>query len=140
MRFSIPPRNRGAAAIEFACTLPLLLLLALGACDFGRITYYHQYVTAAAATGAVRGATQQFTEFAQGVWQESVEESVVEAMSQIPEFDAGELVVDITTTAGSNGLVLVNVDVSYPFRTAVSWPLLPNEITLRHRSTFGQFR
>jgi Flp pilus assembly protein TadG len=140
MSFSIPPRNRGAAAIEFACTLPLLLLLALGACDFGRITYYHQYVTAAAATGAVRGATQQFSEFTQGVWQESVEESVVEAMSQIPEFDAGELVVDITTTAGSNGLVLVNVDVSYPFRTAVSWPLLPNEITLRHRSTFGQFR
>lgn len=133
-------RNRGAAAIEFACTLPLLLLLALGACDFGRITYYHQYVTAAAATGAVNGATQQFTDFTQGVWQDSVEASVVEAMSQIPEFDANDLVVDITTSAGPGGLVLVSVDVVYPFRTAVRWPLLPNEITLRHRSTFGQFR
>src|SRR6266699_3358154 len=46
------PRDRGAAAVEFAIMLPLLLLLVFGIIDFGRALNAQVTITQAAREGA----------------------------------------------------------------------------------------
>ena len=48
-------RQRGAAAVEFALVLPILLLLVLGAIDWGWYFFIDQMVTNAAREGARAG-------------------------------------------------------------------------------------
>jgi Flp pilus assembly protein TadG len=50
------PRDRGAAAVEFALLLPLLLLLVFGIIDFGRALNAQITITQAAREGARLGA------------------------------------------------------------------------------------
>lgn len=45
-------RERGAAALEFALVLPVLLLLVMGIIDFGRVFNAQQTLTYAARAGA----------------------------------------------------------------------------------------
>ncbi len=49
-------RQRGAAAVEFALVLPLLLTLVLGAIDWGWFFFIDQLVTNAAREGARAGS------------------------------------------------------------------------------------
>jgi Flp pilus assembly protein TadG len=49
-------RDRGAAAVEFALVLPLLMLLVLGCVDWGYYFYIDQLVTNGAREGARAGA------------------------------------------------------------------------------------
>jgi Flp pilus assembly protein TadG len=49
-------RERGAAAVEFALVLPLLLTLVLGAIDWGWYFFVDQLVTNAAREGARAGS------------------------------------------------------------------------------------
>jgi Flp pilus assembly protein TadG len=48
--------ERGAAAVEFALVLPVLLLIIFGIIDFGRMLYTKITITEAAQTGARAGA------------------------------------------------------------------------------------
>src|SRR5579859_3625853 len=50
----MPPqhRERGAAAVEFALVLPVLLVLVMGIIDFGRVFSAQQTLTYAARSGA----------------------------------------------------------------------------------------
>jgi Flp pilus assembly protein TadG len=50
------PRQRGAAAVEFALVLPLLMLLVMGTIDWGYYFFIDQVVTNAAREGARAGA------------------------------------------------------------------------------------
>jgi Flp pilus assembly protein TadG len=52
-------RQRGAAAVEFALLLPILIALSLGAIDWGYYFYVNQLVTNAAREGARAGTLQQ---------------------------------------------------------------------------------
>ena len=47
-----PDRDRGAAAVEFALVVPVLLLLVLGIVEFGRIYNIQTTLSAAAREGA----------------------------------------------------------------------------------------
>lgn len=49
----------GSATVEFALTVPLLLLLVLAAADFGRAMYWAITLSGAARAGAVYGAQSQ---------------------------------------------------------------------------------
>src|SRR4051794_9059170 len=49
-------RERGAALVELAVSLPLLLILLVGTLDFGRAFRATMVVTAAARAGALYGA------------------------------------------------------------------------------------
>ena len=52
-------RERGAAAVEFALVLPVLLLLVLGAIDWGWYFFLREVVTNAAREGARVGSVNQ---------------------------------------------------------------------------------
>ncbi len=49
-------KHRGQALVEFALILPILLLLAFGCIDLGRVFYYQEAVTNVAREGARYGA------------------------------------------------------------------------------------
>jgi Flp pilus assembly protein TadG len=54
-RLRLPDRvrgDRGTAVVEFAIILPAFLLILLGVIDFGKVLYYWQSSSQAAATGA----------------------------------------------------------------------------------------
>jgi Flp pilus assembly protein TadG len=130
----------GAAAIELAVCLPLLLLFALACGDFGRISYFHQTLANAARTAAESGASHRFTPFTQAAWEEDVYAAAFAEMQNIPRFDEGSLNFELSTSTDADGLVRVVVDVSYPFRTVVAWPGLPYEVLLDSTAEFRQFR
>lgn len=130
----------GAAATEFAIVCPLVLLLALGCADFGRIAYYYEVVANAAQTGAETGATQQFTDYTHASWENRIKEAVLNELENIPQFDASKLSYNLVTTTDSDGIALISIDVSYPFRTAVTWPGLPAATQLHKHIAFRQFR
>lgn len=62
-------RDRGAAAVEFALVLPVLLLLVLGSIDWGYFFYVQQVVTNAAREGARVGSLTPFDSGDAGVSQ-----------------------------------------------------------------------
>jgi Flp pilus assembly protein TadG len=130
----------GVVATEFAVICPLLLLLGLACADFGRIAHFHEVIANAARSGAQTGATRQFTDFTRAFWEAEVRQSVIDEMQNLQGFNESELSYSLSTTTDADGLAHVVVDVSYPFRTSVSWPGLPSETELQQRVQFRQFR
>jgi hypothetical protein len=130
----------GTAATEFAVTCPLLLLLALACCDFGRVAHAYEVVANAARTGAETGATQKFTDYTRPFWESSVRQAVIDELQSLPDFNEAKLSYSLSTTTDSDGLAHIIVELSYPFRTKVTWPGLPHETQLHRRVEFRQFR
>jgi Flp pilus assembly protein TadG len=133
-------RRAGAAAVEFALALPVLMLLAIGTVDFGRIPYYHEVVANAARTGAETGATKQFTALSRATWETGIRNAVSREMQNIPNFDNSKLAIALTAVPNSDGLARITVEVTYPFETAVAWPGIPATVQLRKRVEVLQFR
>jgi Flp pilus assembly protein TadG len=132
--------RRGTSAVECAIALPLVMLLALGSVDFGRIPHFHQVVANAARTGAETGATHQFTNFTRATWEAGIEDAVQREMQNIPDFDASKMTYGLATTINTDGLARIVVEVTYPFHTLVTWPGLPEEVQLHKRVEVLQFR
>ena len=132
--------RRGAAAVEFAIALPILMLLAIGSVDFGRIPYFHQVVANAARTGAETGATHQFTTFTRATWESEIQDAVLAEMQNIPHFDSSTMTYQLTTTVNSDGLNRIVVEVSYPFTSLVTLPGIPSQVQMHKRVEVLQFR
>ncbi len=80
-------RTRGSTMVELALVAPLLLLLLLGATDFGRVFYHAVTLANAAGTGAFYGA------------QSNIQSGQFTQMQQVAQTDAKDLGT-ITATAG----------------------------------------
>jgi Flp pilus assembly protein TadG len=104
--------ERGAALLEVALTLPLLLLVAVGIFEFGRAYQTWQILTNAAREGA-RIAVLPGTD------DQAVEDRVQQylAAGLLPEADAADVTIDrnqeIGIGAGTASASMVQVD--YPF-------------------------
>ena len=133
-------RRSGAAATEFAVALPILMLLALACADFGRVMHHYQIVSNAARTGAEAGAMHTVTSFTRTAWEADVREAVLEELANLPDFNEASLDYELTTTVDANDLTTVQLEIVYPFESAVAWPLLPQNIELRALSKIRQFR
>jgi Flp pilus assembly protein TadG len=104
--------ERGAALLEVALTLPLLLLVAVGIFEFGRAYQTWQILTNAAREGA-RVAVLP------GVDDEAVQERVQEylAAGLLPEADEADVTIDRDTevSIGASTASASTVQVDYPF-------------------------
>jgi Flp pilus assembly protein TadG len=124
--------RRAAAATELALLLPVLLLMLLGAVDFGRFAYSSIAVTNAARAGGAYAIMNPFTPSTKAAWMARVEQAARTEMTGQTGFVATDLTVTTTPLpVEPTGLRRVRVEASYPFRTLVDWPGIPSEVTLR---------
>lgn len=133
--------RRGAAAVEFALILPVLMLLVLGAVDFGRFAYNYIAVTNAARAGASHGIMNSYSPTGRAAWEGAILAAAREEMNQQTGYEAGGLTVQVVTpTPDANGLRRVEVTVRHPFRMITTWPLLPSSVTLQRRVVLRSIR
>ncbi len=140
-------RRAGAAALEFALVLPLLLLMMIGAIDFGRFAHSLIAVTNASRAGAGLASIHPTTNATLAAWQAEVRATVLAELAQTMQ-STGLVANDVTisvpapTTAGNGASARksVSVTVTIPFRQIVSWPLLPQNVTLTRTTVFRAIR
>ncbi|OAH63542.1 pilus assembly protein TadE [Dietzia cinnamea] len=103
-----PSRDRGAAAVEFALVLPILLLLVLGIIEFGR-AYHVQTTLSNAARDGVRVMALQ----------DSSTAAIAAAETSARPLDLSGARIFVTPTTGCSsaltGAGLASVTIEYPF-------------------------
>ena len=114
---------RGSAAVETAVLLPLLLLLAMGTTDLGRVSHAYIAVATAARNGAQYGsgsknASQDTAGIAAAVRSE---------MSSVLGYSSSNPTVTSSLTDSGGG---VKVTVSLQFQSLIRYPGLPASMTL----------
>ena len=120
----------GAALVEVALVLPLLIVLLLICVDFGRLATVHIAVTNAAREGASFGGTHPFTESTYGKWKQEVTNALTAEMSGIPGYSEQLLTVAEPVVFASQNRSRVRVTVSYRFKPAIAWPIIPQELEI----------
>ena len=124
-------QRRGAAAVEFAIVLPILVTILLAATDFGRFSYSAIAVANAAQCGASYGCMNPYDSSTQSAWQAGIQQAVTDELSQSAAFDTSQLTVTVVTVTEISGLRRVSVQVTYPFKTIVSWSFIPSSFNLQ---------
>lgn len=112
--------DRGQSLVELSIVLPVLLILLLGAVDFGRLYYASVTVTGAARNGA-QYASENPDDTA-GIRAAALE-------------DAGVLNPQPTVTVSGPdsdpaGGRYIGVRVTHTFRTLVPWPGIPSSVDI----------
>lgn len=133
-------RRRGGAAIEFALVLPLLVLCVLGVVDFARVYATTLSLRNAARAGAEQAATHRLTPLTQTAWEQRIRAAVLDEIQSAPQFDPVRLITGWTAVTNAHGQLAIEVTTQYPFQTIVSWPGIPQSITLRASVVMEQFR
>jgi Flp pilus assembly protein TadG len=121
-RFGTVQPRRGAAVVELALVLPLLIFLFLVVVDYCRIYYFSQIVENCARNGALYAGDPY-----------SAQHQVYADVTAAAKADAGSYASDVTvTTAYSTDTSgsQVSVTVTYPFSTLTSYPGIPKNVTL----------
>ena len=112
--------RRGAAAVELAFVLPLLLLLFVFTVDFARLYYHYSIVTNCARNGALYASDPT-----------AATESQYADVTAAALADASTLSPQPTVTSGTGiNNSYVQVTVEYPFSTIITYPGLSNPINL----------
>jgi Flp pilus assembly protein TadG len=124
--------RRGAAAMELAVVLPLLILVALACVDYGRYAYYSIAVTNAARAGAEYGIMNPYATSGQAAWTAAVAQAAADEMTNQTGFNAAALGVSSSVTfEKSTGLPIISVSTSYTgFKNVINWPGVPQNPTL----------
>jgi Flp pilus assembly protein TadG len=123
--------KRGQSLAEFALILPVLVLLMLGAIDFGRVFFAYISVTNAARNGA------DYASFS------SVAANDLTGIRAAVVGDTGDLLntsdsnpqVTSTTGTDSQGRLYADVTVTYAFSTIFPWPGLPDTVDVSRTVT-----
>ncbi|HEX6210925.1 MAG TPA: TadE/TadG family type IV pilus assembly protein [Methylomirabilota bacterium] len=133
--------ERGAALLEAAITIPMLLLVSVGIFEFGRAYQTWQILTNAAREGARIAVLPDPTP---GIVETRVREYM--AAGQLAEAGAAAVDVDRSTTLTVNGAPVSasQVTIDYPFSFVVLGPVarlvapastLGGEVTMRAQAT-----
>jgi Flp pilus assembly protein TadG len=135
------PRESGAAAVEFAVVLPLLVLLVFGCVDLGRSIGAYIIVSNASRVGAEYGATHGYTPFTYASWQNQVIAQVNQEMQGTGNsFDPSRLTITVTGTPTTGNYYRATVLATYRFDMITNIPGLPKEFSLSHSVTMDRFR
>lgn len=119
-----PDRRRsGAATVEFAILLPLLLFLAVIAADWARLFYYTVTIEACARNGAIWQSDGEYRA-------KSPYATLQEAtMAEAPQLNATATVTP-TAVTDATGAAAWQVKVEVPFQTMTNFPGVPRSQTL----------
>lgn len=123
--------ERGAAAVEFALVLPVLLFLLLGIFEFGRIYNVQISLTNAAREGARYFAIHHSEATAVG----DAKDWAVASAPSIPTLTAGEVAVPATCTSGVP--VTVTISHNVPLLTGYFSFLPPMDLEGKGAMTCG---
>ena len=124
--------RRGAALIEFAIVLPVLVTIVLACVDFGRFAYTEIDVTNAARVGAEFGSLHPYTTNTLSQWQTQIHTLVDNELKNIRNYNTNLLTLpNPVVTTDADGQRRVKVSVTYPFKTLVSWPFLPSNVNIQ---------
>lgn len=130
MKTTYKKQRNAAALIEMALILPVLVVLVLICVDFGRFATAYTAVTNAAREGASFGGTHPHTDSTANIWRKKITETVSDEMSGIPGFATESLVVSEPVLIASQKRSRVRVKVTYNFKPAITWPILPKEMKI----------
>ncbi len=134
-------RRAGAAAVEFALVLPLLVLLVFGCVDLGRSIGAYIIVSNAARVGAEYGATHGYTPFSYATWQNQVIAAAMkESQGTGNSFNSNQLTVTVTATPTTGNLYQTTVRATYAFSLMTNLPGLPEQFSVNHTVTMDRFR
>jgi Flp pilus assembly protein TadG len=114
------------AAVELAIFLPFLMFLFLVTVDFCRIFYVTQVIENSARNGALF-ASRVYND---STWSGSVDTIEKAVRAETSNLDQSKLSVTSSTTATD-----VTVTVTYNFSTLVSFPGIPNSVTIVRPAT-----
>ena len=117
MRTTLKNNERGAALIETAITIPIILLIAVGIFEFGRAYQTWQVLTNAAREGA---RVAILTEKTDGDVQSTVKNYMTNG--GLPKAAAAAIVIDRNVPMGVN--TASKVTISYPFNFMVLNPIV----------------
>jgi Flp pilus assembly protein TadG len=127
----------GSAIIELALVTPLLLVLVLGAFDFGRVFYVAMSTTSAAHAGAQYGAqSTASTSDSAGMVQAAVNSApgmdIAATAAQVCRCATEEAVVACSTTTPSclPLRIYASVTTTKSFTTVVDYPGIPHSVTI----------
>jgi Flp pilus assembly protein TadG len=135
------PARSGAAAVEFALVLPLLVLLVFGCVDLGRSIGAYVIVSNTARVGAEYGATHGYTAFSYAAWQNQVIAAATQEMQGTgASFNSNQLTVTVTATPTTGSLYQTTVVATYTFNMLTSVPGLPAQFAVTHSVTMDRFR
>jgi Flp pilus assembly protein TadG len=125
--------GRGQSLVELALIAPVLIILMLGAMDYGRVYFAYTSVTNAARTGADYAASSSTA----ASDTTSIRAAAVAETSDLLNTSASNPSVSVATGTDSQGRLYADVTVSYEFDTLFPWPGLPSsfdvERTVRAR-------
>lgn len=130
-------RRRGVATAEMALLLPLMVMLLLGVIDFGRIFYEAVTVVSAARAGVSYGSLREnLSQDTARIKQLSEEDAqnldeISVTVKRFCECADGSLVSCSSVCADGPSLVYVKVTAEKTFRTLISYPGIPDPITIR---------
>lgn len=116
----------GQSLVEFAVILPVLLLLVMGAIDFGRVYFAYVSVT----NGARNGAEYASHGPDAAADTASIREVVLADTSDLLNTSETNPEVTVSTGADSYGGLYADVTVGYTYNTIFPWPGLPDSIDL----------
>lgn len=135
--------RHGGAMVEFAITMPLLLLMAVGASDFSRIFWESIVMSRAAETGAKYGAQDNHSSGEYADMERIANESSSHIANTIPTADRvcdcpdspGAWIDCLSTQCVNYGTprAYARVRVSKTFSTMGRYPGLPQETDLNWR-------
>lgn len=129
----------GVAATELALVSPLLILLALGCVDYGRISHASIALNSAVGAGATYAMSHRFTTSTLADWKAEVLQAATDEMKSVPQYSSGQFTPDVTsTTQGSTTTVTVRA--TYTFSTLIRWPGLPSPVTITRAVSGPQYR
>lgn len=140
------PKRRAVVAAELAFILPVLMLLVLICIDFGRFAYAYIGVHNAARAGAAHAimnpvVTTNTTAY--NTWKNKIQETARDEMTNQTGYDPNNLTVDVPLpiTNPATGERRITVTANYAsFETLVSWPGIPDTVTLTESITMRAIR
>ncbi len=120
-------RRHGAAAVELAVLLPILMFLFLIAVDWSRVFYYSMTLDNCARNGALFACNSFNDPDWQGTSSQiaSIQTAAAAGGTNLnPPVAASNVTVSNTTDADSHTVVIVTV--TYTFKTVANYPGIPN--------------